>query len=108
MPRTRAASCGRPRPARRLMVPISFELDGAQYVLVPVGWGSASRLFAPAAAMTTAESKYGPSRLLAFKLGAHNTLPNRRPSPPPVPKPPVLSATSDHVSRGKKLYEAHL
>ena len=49
--------------------PVSFSAGGQQYVLVPVGWGSASRIFGPASMMATPESKRGPSRLLAFKLG---------------------------------------
>jgi len=35
-----------------------------------VGWGSGSRLFAPARTMATPESKRGPNRLYAFKLVA--------------------------------------
>ena len=51
-------------------VPVSFALNGDQYILVPVGWGSGSRLFAKGSSMATPIAKRGPSRLLAFKLGA--------------------------------------
>ena len=53
--------------------PVSFSAGGQQYIVVPVGWGSASRIFGPASMMATPESKRGPSRLLAFKLGGENS-----------------------------------
>ena len=55
--------------------PVSFSAGGQQYILVPVGWGSASRIFGPASMMATPESKRGPSRLLAFKLGGTTPFP---------------------------------
>ncbi len=89
-------------------VPVSYSLDGEQYILVPVGWGSASRLFGPAAMMTTDATKYGPARLLVFKLGAHAPLSVPRREREAVPKPPVLAASAQSLRRGKNLYEAHL
>ena len=88
--------------------PVSFSAGGQQYVLVPVGWGSASRIFGPASMMATPESKRGPSRLLAFKLGGTT----------PFPYPPnwcrlsqsrrsKLSARKS-IEQGKVLYETHL
>ena len=55
--------------------PVSFSAGGQQYVVVPVGWGSASRIFGPASLMATPQSKRGPSRLLAFKLGGTTPFP---------------------------------
>ena len=50
-------------------IPVTFSAKGEQYVITSVGWGSGSRLFAPARTMATPESKRGPERLYAFKLG---------------------------------------
>src|SRR5439155_1514116 len=50
-------------------IPVTFSVSGEQYVITSVGWGSGSRLFAPAHTMATPESKRGPNRLYAFKLG---------------------------------------
>ena len=61
-------------------IPVTYTVKGEQYVLTPVGWGSGSRLFAPAWTMATPQSKRGPSRLLAFKLGATTPFP----TPPDV------------------------
>src|SRR5260221_299608 len=49
-------------------IPVPFTANGEQYVITSVGWGSGSRLFAPARTMATPESKRGPERLYAFKL----------------------------------------
>jgi quinohemoprotein ethanol dehydrogenase len=85
-------------------IPVTFTVKGEQYVLCPVGWGSGSRLFAPAWTMATPQSKRGPVRLLAFKLGATIPFPVPPDVVPPVPKPPAQTASSDTIRRGKQLY----
>jgi quinohemoprotein ethanol dehydrogenase len=89
-------------------VPITAATKGEQLIIVPVGWGSASRIFGPASMMTTEESKYGPSRLLAFKLGARTHFPFPHPQIPAVPRPPQQSAAKGVIDAGKTLYESHL
>src|SRR5882757_899909 len=69
-------------------VPVTFTVKGEQYVISAVGWGSGSRLFAPARTMVTNESARGPARLLAFKLGATTTYTAPPVVVPPVPEPP--------------------
>lgn len=88
--------------------PVSFSAGGQQYILVPVGWGSASRIFGPASMMATPESKRGPSRLLAFRLGAKTPFPYPPNEIPRVPKPPEQTYTKEMVAQGKVLYERHL
>ncbi len=85
-------------------VPVSFELDGDQYVVVPVGWGSGSRLFATGSSMATPEAKRGPARLMAFKLGAKTPLPAIA-KVPPVPKPPEQTFSKETVEAGARLYQ---
>jgi quinohemoprotein ethanol dehydrogenase len=86
-------------------IPVTFSVKGEQYVITPVGWGSGSRLFAPARTMVTNESARGPVRLLAFKLGAPATY-----TPPPaiipsVPEPPKLTASQETIHKGQVLYQ---
>src|ERR1700687_4164817 len=69
-------------------IPVTFSVKGEQYVITPVGWGSGSRLFAPARTMAPPESKRGPVRLLAFKLGATMPFPYPKIVVPQVPRPP--------------------
>jgi quinohemoprotein ethanol dehydrogenase len=85
-------------------VPITFGVNGEQYVLTPVGWGSGSRLFAPAWTMATQQSKRGPTRLLAFKLGATTPFPTPPDIVPPVPKPPSQTARRETIQNGSVLY----
>ena len=80
-------------------------LKNEQYVLMPVGLGSASRLFGPVSAMATPESKLGPSRLYAFKLGATTAFPYPKVVVPRVPKPPEQTASAATVKKGEGLFE---
>ena len=85
-------------------IPVTFSVKGEQYVVTPVGWGSGSRLFAPARTMATPESKRGPARLYAFKLGATRPFPYPKIVIPPVPKPPEQKASAEIIHQGETLY----
>ena len=85
-------------------IPVTFSVNGEQYVITSVGWGSGSRLFAPARTMATPESKRGPNRLYAFKLGGNVPFPTPLIEVPSVPQPPELKASADTIRRGEKLY----
>ena len=89
-------------------VPISFRVKGEQYVVVPVGWGSATRLFRRANTMATPSAKRGPARLLAFKLGATVPFPTPADIIPDVPRPPARSGNAAVLKQGEELYETHL
>jgi quinohemoprotein ethanol dehydrogenase len=86
-------------------IPVTFSVKGEQYVITPVGWGSGSRLFAPARTMVTNESARGPVRLLAFKLGATAAYAAPPAVIPPVPEPPKLTARTEAIHRGEALYQ---
>ena len=85
-------------------IPVTFSVKAEQYVITPVGWGSGSRLFAPARTMATPESKRGPVRLYAFKLGATTPFPYPKIVIPPVPKPPEQNVSEEIIRKGEKLY----
>src|SRR3989475_9137718 len=85
-------------------IPVTFSVNGEQYVITSVGWGSGSRLFAPARTMATPESKRGPVRLYAFKLGATTHFPYPKIVIPPVPKPPEQNVSEEIIRKGEKLY----
>jgi quinohemoprotein ethanol dehydrogenase len=85
-------------------VPVSFAVRGEQYILVPVGWGSGSRLFATGSSMATPEAKRGPSRVLAFKQGAKAVLPAVTTKVPFVPKPPEQTFSTAQIAAGQTLY----
>jgi quinohemoprotein ethanol dehydrogenase len=89
-------------------VPVTFAVKGEQYILAPVGWGSASRLFATGSSMATPLAKRGPARLLAFKLGATTPFPAVTTRIPPVPKPPEQTFSKEAVKTGEALYSKHI
>lgn len=81
--------------------PISYSVDGEQYIAVGAGWaGSLPIIGGGSAAIHTA-----PTRILAFKLGGTGTLPAQ---PPRVaPTLPVSTATPETVTKGRGLYNAN-
>jgi quinohemoprotein ethanol dehydrogenase len=85
-------------------IPVTFTVNNEQYVIAPVGWGSGSRLFAPARTMATPKSKRGPSRLLAFTLGGSVPFPTPKIMVPPVPEPPKQTASKETIHKGEMLY----
>lgn len=88
-------------------VPVTFKVNGEQYVIVPVGWGGAFRLWSPSTMMVTPTSKYGPSRLVAFKLGGRQPFPLPAIRVPEVPHPPAQTYTAEQVKQGAALADDH-
>jgi quinohemoprotein ethanol dehydrogenase len=85
-------------------VPVTYMVGHDQYVLMPVGLGSASRLFGPVSTMATPESKLGPSRLLAFRLGGTLPFPYPHVIILRVPRPPEQTADVAAIARGQKVF----
>jgi quinohemoprotein ethanol dehydrogenase len=76
--------------------PITFELDGQQYVAASVGGAAQGGYFAP-----------GYSRMLVFALGAKAALPpNKEYTPPPL-NPPTSTATADVIKLGGDKYSQY-
>jgi quinohemoprotein ethanol dehydrogenase len=78
--------------------PISYAVDGEQYIAVSAGWaGSLIIIGGGLAAIHDA-----PSRMLVFKLGGTATLPPTEPRV--VPPPPPQTASADTIARGEAAY----
>ncbi len=73
--------------------PITFEMDGKQYIAASVGINQAGNYFAP---------NY--SRLLVFSLGGDAQLPQPLTYTPRELNPPALTASQDVVASGGQLY----
>lgn len=83
--------------------PITYALDGEQYVAILAGWGGVGGLSLPQVTQAN-----GTSRLLVYKLGG--SLPS--PVNPPAimvltEEPPALTASTDSIARGEDLYLEH-
>ena len=85
-------------------VPVTYVINGEQYVLTPVGMGGGYRLFGKASDMSTLETKRGPARLLAFKLGGTAAMPLIQTDIPPVPKPPEQPGSVQQIAEGARVY----
>jgi len=80
--------------------PITYTVDGEQYVAVNVGWGGS-----PVAALARIPGgfRYSTGRLLVFKLGGKAQLPPM-PEASTIPRPPRLTANEDVIREGATLF----
>src|SRR5579864_2459838 len=85
-------------------VPVTYVINGEQYVLTPVGMGGGYRLFGKASDMSTLETKRGPARLLAFKLGGKVAMPVVQTAIPAVPQPPEQPGSAQQIAEGARVY----
>ena len=87
-----------------IAAPMTYEVDGEQYIAVAAGWGGIYPL-----ATGDLAYKSGPvrniSRILAFKLNGNVQLPPMPPEPPKVLNPPALTADAATLAEGKKDYD---
>lgn len=83
--------------------PISYALDGEQYIAIMAGWGGAW----PMLGGQFAELPYngvGPNRLLVFKLGGTASLPDAAPAARVEAELPPQDAASATIAEGDALY----
>jgi quinohemoprotein ethanol dehydrogenase len=86
-----------------MAAPVTYELDGEQYIAVLAGFGGAMAPLYPAESAAYRYQNYG--RLLAFKLGGSATPlpPARQPQQTPAP-PQLQAATAQQAPRGAGLF----
>jgi quinohemoprotein ethanol dehydrogenase len=88
-----------------IAAPVTYSIDGEQYVSVVAGWGGA---FALASGVPRhRDNALAEGRILTFKLGGKAELP-----PPDVvyleiPEPPESTATPEQVAAGEVLYHSY-
>ena len=73
--------------------PISYTLDGVQYIAASVGGAAQGGYFAPTHA-----------RMLVFALGGKTVLPTPEPYEPPQLNPPPSTAAADVIAHGDAVY----
>jgi alcohol dehydrogenase (cytochrome c)/quinohemoprotein ethanol dehydrogenase len=76
--------------------PITYELDGQQYVAASVGGVAQGGYFAP-----------GYARMLVFAIGGKAALPPNQPYTPPPLDPPPSTASADVIARGATVYNQY-
>jgi len=85
--------------------PISYEINGEQYVAVLGGYGSA--FFLVAGFVAPAEGNALNGRVYVFKLGGTAPRPVITLQRAPTPKPPAVSVSAAAYSQAALLYEHH-
>jgi len=86
--------------------PISYSVNGEQYVAVLVGWGGVLPLAAGEVALQSPRMANVP-RLLAFKLGGKANLPPAPEVKRPALTPPKATAGRAEVKKGEELYQSY-
>ncbi len=85
--------------------PMSYEIDGEQYVALMAGWGGA---FSTTAGAGVDPRSNGVRRLLVFKLNGGAKLPEPEPSvPPELAGLPRVTGSAKDVEAGKAAYAAN-
>jgi quinohemoprotein ethanol dehydrogenase len=81
--------------------PMTYAVGGVQYIAVNVGWGGA-----PVAGLAEQSPpvRFGPARLMVFRLDATGLALPALPPPTAVPAPPPLRASEEQVRTGRRLY----
>jgi mono/diheme cytochrome c family protein len=85
--------------------PVTYRVDGEQYVSVVAGWGGA---FALASGVPRhKDNVLTEGRILTFKLGATQQLPEPRVTFLELPEPPELATTPEQVAAGETLFHTY-
>jgi quinohemoprotein ethanol dehydrogenase len=86
--------------------PISYTVNGEQYIAVLAGWGGVLPLAAGEVALQSPRLVNVP-RMLAFKLGGKASLPPAPEVKPRVLTPPRATASPATVKKGEELYQRY-
>ncbi len=87
-----------------LAPPITYEVNGEQYVAVEIGWGGAFGLAAGQLAHDAQADQGNIPRVLAFKLNGTDTMPEAPPASDPPLTPPPDRAGPKVIAAGKLHY----
>ena len=82
--------------------PVSYSVDGEQYVLIPVGAGGGIQFVYPQ--MHAGDRVQGPTRLMAFALEGDTPIQLVETTPPARLPLPKLEASAEELEAGQKIY----
>ncbi|MFO0690463.1 MAG: PQQ-dependent dehydrogenase, methanol/ethanol family [Myxococcota bacterium] len=86
-----------------MAAPVSYAIDGTQYVAVATGFGGGALGSGPNATAAIMQW-HNEGRVLAFKLGGTAPMPTNRERDRTIAKPPERAATPEQLARGTTLY----
>jgi quinohemoprotein ethanol dehydrogenase len=83
--------------------PVSYKIGDDQYVAVLAGWGG-NTIVGMDAAVAIATTHKNMGRMMAWKLGAHGTMPPVPQKSLDIPEPPPLTASTEAIDHGRQIY----
>ncbi len=86
-----------------IAAPMTYTVDGEQYVTFMAGWGGAFPLVTPG--LEPDIKVQAEARVLTYKLGGDQSLPPAKHDPVPIPTPPELTADAEQLALGKFFYQ---
>jgi quinohemoprotein ethanol dehydrogenase len=94
-----------PAQGGMMAAPISYALDGIQYVAIVQGWGGESSL--PFGAVSAPQGMINISRLLVFTLGGTKALPVIETVEQSLPAHKLPEATAEKIAEGRTVYNLY-
>lgn len=88
-----------------IAAPVSYSIDGEQYITVVAGWGGAYGL--ASGAPRHRANVLSDGRILTYKLGGKETLPVPEVTYLAVPTPPEMEYTPEMVQHGQDLFHQY-
>lgn len=89
-----------------IAAPVTYTVNGEQYVAVLAGWGGVFPLIAGEVSFRSGRVP-NISRMLVYKLGGKASLPPVPEYTAPVLKPPAATAKAEEVSRGEHTFQRY-
>ncbi len=87
-----------------IAAPMTYAVDGEQYVTFMAGWGGVFPLVG--SGLEPDIRVQAESRILTYKLGGQQSLPAASHTPRTIPPPPAFTANEEDLATGKYLYHA--
>jgi quinohemoprotein ethanol dehydrogenase len=84
--------------------PMTYEVDGQQYIAVLAGWGGGYAILGGELSKKSGGHEHNRGRILAFKLRGTASLPAVPVEPAKVLNPPAQTADAATIDSGRKLY----
>ncbi len=88
-----------------IAAPVSYEIDGEQYISVVAGWGGAYSV--ASGAPRHRDNVLSEGRILTYKLGGNATLPTPAVTYLAVPTPPEMEYTPQQAQLGNDLFHEY-
>jgi glucose dehydrogenase/mono/diheme cytochrome c family protein len=89
-----------------MAAPVTYEIDGEQYIAVAAGWGGGV-IATGRVEEAIITDFHNENRVIAFKLGATKPIPMSTPRDQTVPTPPALTASAGEIAQGKSVYNRY-